>query len=142
MLKQLSLFLENKPGRLANVCRIMAQESINIRALSVADSTDFGVLRLIVDDPDLAEEKLKSRGILVGITDVVGVKVPDQPGGLADVLAKLETEGISVEYMYAFLGLSGGQAMVILRMNDNAKGIETIRKYDIPLITPGEVYQS
>jgi len=142
MLKQLSLFLENKPGRLANVCRIMAQEGINIRALSIADSTDFGVLRLIVDNPDLAEKRLKTRGVLVSITDVVGIVVPDKPGGLADALDKLETEGISVEYMYAFLNRSAGQAMVILRMNDSEKGVKAIRKYDIPLITPGEVYQS
>jgi len=142
MLKQLSLFLENKPGRLANICRIMSQEGVNIRALSIADATDFGVLRLIVDNPELAEEKLKARGVLAGMTDVVGIKVPDQPGGLADALDKLEGEGVSVEYMYAFVGKSGGQAMVILRMSDNDRGMEVFRKHEIPLITPGEVYQN
>jgi hypothetical protein len=142
VLKQISLFLENKPGRLANACKIIAQEGINIRALSVADATDFGVLRLIVDNPDLAEEKLKARGVIVSITDVIGIKVPDQPGGLADAMDMLGTEGISVEYMYAFVGKSGDQAMVILRMDDNAKGIEAIKKHNIALTTPEEVYQS
>ena len=139
MLKQLSMFIENKPGRLANLCRIMAQEGINIRALSIADATDFGVVRMIVDHPDLAEEKLKARGILVSITDVIGIKVPDRPGGLADALDLLGKENVSVEYMYAFVGKSGDQAMVILRLNDNAKGIEAVRKYKIELMTPEEV---
>jgi hypothetical protein len=142
MLKQVSLFLENKPGRLAHVCRVMAQENINIRALSIADTTDFGVLRLIVDNPELAEEKLKARGFLVSITDVVGIKVADRPGGLVAALDQLEKENISVEYMYAFLGKCGDQAMVILRLNDNAGAVEVIKKSDLEFMTPEEVYQS
>jgi hypothetical protein len=142
MLKQVSLFLENKPGRLANVCRVMAQENINIRALSIADTTDFGVLRLIVDNPELAEERLKARGFLVSITDVVGIKVPDRPGGLAEALEELEKENISVEYMYAFLGKCGDQAMVILRLNDNAVAVEVIKKSNLEFMTPEEVYQN
>ena len=142
LIKQLSLFLENKLGRLANVCRIMAQEGVNIRALSIADATDFGVLRLIVDNPDLAQEKLKARGIIVSITDVIGIKVPDRPGGLAEALDLLGMENISVEYMYAFVGKSGDQAMVILRLDDNAKGIEAVKKHHIELMTPEEVYQN
>ena len=142
MLKQLSLFLENKPGRLANVCRAMAEEGLNIRALSIADTTDFGVLRLIVDNPELAETKLKARGFLVSITDVVGIKVADRPGGLSAALNHFEKVGISVEYMYAFLGRDGDQAMVILRLNDNAKGIELIKGSNIELMTPEEVYKN
>lgn len=142
MLKQISIFLENKPGRLANVCRIMAQEGVNIRALSIADAADFGVLRLIVDNPSLAEEKLKARGVIVSITDVIGIKVPDRPGGLADAMDLLGQEDISVEYMYAFVGKSGNQAMVILRLDDNIKGIEAVKKHDIELMTPEEVYQN
>ena len=142
MIKQISLFLENKPGRLAKVCRIMAEEGVNIRALSIADAADFGVLRLIVDNPDLAEEKLKARGVIVSITDVIGIKVPDQPGGLAGAMEWLGQEAVSVEYMYAFVGKSGDQAMVILRLDDNEKAIEAIRKHHIELMTPEEVYQS
>ena len=142
MLKQLSLFLENKPGRLAHVCRVMAEEGVNIRALSIADSTDFGVLRLIVQDPDQAEEKLKARGFLVSITKVIGIKVPDRPGGLAEALEKFEEEGISVEYVYAFLGKSGDQAMVILRLSDEEKGMDATRKHGMELITAEEVLQN
>ena len=142
MIKQISIFLENKPGRLANVCRIMAQEGLNIRALSIADATDFGVLRLIVDNPDLAEEKLKARGIIVSSTDVIGIKVPDRPGGLAEAMDLLGKENISVEYMYAFVGKSGDQAMVILRLDDNARGVEAVKKHSIELMTPEEVYRN
>ena len=142
MIKQISIFLENKPGRLANVCKIMAQEGINIRALSVADAADFGVLRLIVDNPELAEEKLKARGIIVSNTDVIGIKVPDSPGGLAEAMDRLGMENISVEYMYAFVGKSGDQAMVILRLDDNAKGVEAVGRRRIELMTPEEVYQN
>lgn len=140
MLKQLSMFLENKPGRLARVCRAMLEEGINIRALSIADTTDFGLVRLIVDNPHLAEERLSARGFLVSITDVVGVKVPDRPGGLVDALDVLEKEDVSVEYVYAFLGKSGDEAMVIFRLNDNGKGMEALRKNHIDLLTPEEVY--
>ena len=140
MLKQISMFLENKPGRLARVCRVMAQEGVNIRALSMADTADFGLVRLIVDDPQLAEEKLAGRGFLVSITDVIGIKVPDRPGGLAEALDLLEKEEVSVEYMYAFLGKSGDQATVILRLDDYGKGIETFTINGVELLTPEEVY--
>ncbi|MDR1193639.1 MAG: ACT domain-containing protein [Peptococcaceae bacterium] len=142
MLKQISLFLENKPGRLAYVCRVMGQEGINIRALSVADTTDFGVLRLIVDNPSLAEEKLKARGFLVNITDVAGIKIEDRPGGLADALEKLGEENIAVEYVYAFLNKCGDQAMVILRLSDNERAAAALRKRGIPMMTEEEAYRN
>jgi len=118
----------------------MAQEGVNIRALSMADTADFGLVRLIVDDPQLAEEKLAGRGFLVSITDVIGIKVPDRPGGLAEALDLLEKEEVSVEYMYAFLGKSGDQATVILRLDDYGKGIETFTINGVELLTPEEVY--
>ena len=142
MIKQISLFLENKPGRLARVCRVMAEERINIRALSIADSADFGLVRLIVDNPDLAEEKLRARGFLSSITEVVGVKVPDKPGGLVEALDILEKEQVSVEYMYAFLGVSGEKTMVILRLDDCPKGEDALRKNKIEILTPEEVYDN
>lgn len=142
MLKQISMFLENKPGRLARVCRVMAEEGINIRALSIADNADFGLVRLIVDNPLLAQEKLSARGFLVSITEVIGIKVPDRPGALVEALDLLEKEDVSVEYMYAFLGKPGDMAMVILRLDDHGKGEEAFRKYDMELLTPEEVYIS
>ena len=140
MLKQISMFLENKPGRLARVCRVIAEEGINIRALSLAEAVDFGLLRLIVDNPVLAEEKLKARDFLVKVTDVVGIKVPDRPGGLAEAVDLLEKEQVSVAYMYAFIGHSGDKAMVIFRLDDNEKGIAAFRNSSIEVLTPEEVY--
>jgi len=142
MLKQISMFLENKPGRLARVCRVMAQEGINIRALSIADTVDFGLVRMIVDNPLLAEEKLKARDFMVSITEVVGIKVPDQPGGLVEALDLLEREQVSVEYMYAFIGRTGDSAMVIFRLDDNEKAVEAFRKSSMEVLTPEEVYHS
>ncbi len=140
MIKQISLFLENKKGRLAHVCRAMGEEGINIRALSIADTTDFGVLRLIVDDPQKAEAQLKARGFSVTITDVVGIKVADRPGGLAEALDFLDDADVSVEYMYAFLGKCGDQAMVILRLNDTAKGLTVLTNSGIEIMEEAEAY--
>ena len=138
MIKQVSLFLENKNGSLAHVCKIMGEEKINIRALSIADTTDFGVLRLIVNDPDSAVAKLKEKDFLAGITEVVGIKVPDKPGA---VLEKLETEGVAVEYMYAFYEDSQKKAMVILRLSDNEKGVRAIESLNLEFLTEEEAYK-
>ena len=140
MIKQLSLFLENKPGRLAYVCKALAEEGISIRALCIADTTDFGVLRMIVDNPGLAEEKMKARNFLVSISDVIGVHVEDRPGGLASVLDLLEKEGISVEYVYAFNGKADKNAMIFMRLSDNQRGIELFKKQEVGFISPEEVY--
>src|SRR5690554_1516581 len=99
--KQISVFLENKTGRLAAVTDTLAVNGINIRALSIADTSDFGILRLIVDQPDKAYEVLKTGEFTVSVTDVIGVEMPDQPGGLAKVLKELENAEINIEYLYA-----------------------------------------
>ena len=107
--EQISVFLENKAGRLAEVTRVLGEAGINIRALSLADTTDFGILRLIVDQYDKAREILKDKGFTVGKTEVVAVEVPDRPGGLGLVLQILAASGVNVEYMYAFVQHSGGK---------------------------------
>ncbi|MBW2506652.1 MAG: ACT domain-containing protein, partial [Deltaproteobacteria bacterium] len=104
---QIAVFLENKSGRLAAITRALSDSNINIRALSVADTADFGILRLIVDDTDKATEVLKDEGFTVGRAVVIAVEVADRPGGLAKVLAVLNEAGINVEYMYAFVEKSG-----------------------------------
>jgi len=140
MLKQMSVFIENKPGRLARVCRVMSDENINIRALSIADTADFGLLRLIVDNPELAEERLKARGFMVSVTDVVGIKVFDRPGGLAEALDMLEGAGVSVEYLYAFIARASDQAVVVMRLSDNEKGKSVFAARGVELLMPEEVY--
>lgn len=121
---QLSIFLENAKGRLANVLNILAELNVNIRALSLADTKDYGVLRIIVEDAENVAAKLKERNCVVKLTPVWVLQVPDKPGGLAEVLNKLVDEGVIVEYMYAFVEKANEQAQVVLRVRDE----ETMKK--------------
>lgn len=140
MVKQISLFLENKEGRLARVCRILGDAGINIRALSIADTANFGVLRLIVNQPDTAHRILRQNGFVTEITEVIAVEVPDQPGGLAGTLEILEKKNINVEYMYAFLGTTSQEALVILRVENIAGAVETLEAAKIKVLEGEEVY--
>jgi hypothetical protein len=126
MAEQISIFIENKSGRLAEVTDLLARNSINIRALSLADTADFGIFRLIVNDADTAERLLKDRGFTVARNEVVAVEVPDRPGGLAGILAALQGKGINVEYMYAFVQRSEGNAVLIFRFDDVAKAVAAL----------------
>ncbi len=134
---QLSIFLENRSGRLAEVTRLLSENSVNIRALSLADTSDFGILRLIVSDFDKAKAKLKENGFTVGRTSVVAVEVDDQPGGLHHILTLLQDQGINVEYMYAFVQQSGKNAIIIFRFDRTDQAIEILNKNNITTI-PGE----
>ena len=113
--EQLAIFLENKSGRLAEITAILAENGIDIRALSVADTADFGILRLIVDQVEKAQEALKQKGFTVGKTQVVAVAVPDRVGGLASVLREVSAGGFNVEYMYAYANRGDGKAVMICR---------------------------
>jgi len=134
---QLSIFLENRAGRLAEVTRILSESEVNIRALSLADTSDFGILRLIVSDFEKAKEKLKAGGFTVGRTTVVAVEVPDHPGGLHSILEMLRAAKINVEYMYAFVQQSGSHAVIIFRFDRTDQAIELLQKNGI-VIVPGE----
>ncbi len=135
--EQISVFLENKAGRLAEVAEVLGKEGINIRALSLADTTDFGILRLIVNDREKAKKALKDAGFTVGITQVIAVEVEDKPGGLAKILKLLANEGINVEYMYAFVERSSGNAVLIFKFEDLDKAIEVLQENGVRVI-PGE----
>ncbi|MGC9196753.1 MAG: ACT domain-containing protein, partial [Syntrophobacteraceae bacterium] len=111
-LEQISVFLENQPGRLCEVTRILVEANINIRALSLADTTDFGILRLIVSDNEKARKELKANGFTVGTTDVVAVEVSDNPGGLHHIVKLLKNVNVNIEYMYAFVEHSGKNAII------------------------------
>ncbi len=137
MVEQLSVFLENETGGLADVVDVLARTAIDIRALSLADETDFGILRLIVDDPDRASFALKGAGFTVRKTPVVAVQIPDRPGGLAATLNALR--GISVEYMYAFVRKSGEQALVVFRFENPEAAVATLRKAGAKLLDAREV---
>jgi hypothetical protein len=139
--EQISVFLENKAGRLAEVTKVLGEAKVNIRALSLADTTDFGILRLIVDQYDKAREVLKQHGFTVGKTEVVAVEVPDRPGGLAWVLQILSESDINVEYMYAFVQHSGKNAVIIFRFDNLEKAIDLLQKQGVRIYTGEEVYR-
>ncbi len=142
VIKQISVFLENKKGRLSLVTRCLKEASIDLRALSIADTTDFGILRFVVNHPDKAYELLQAYGFTVSMTEVIAVEIPDQPGALADVLAVLDAADVNVEYLYAF-GMSGGPRRVlnVLRLDDTEKGINVLREKGIRLFCDAEIMQ-
>ncbi len=135
--EQISVFLENKSGRLAEVTKILGDGKVNIRALSLADTTDFGILRLIVNDTEKAKEVLKKNNFTVGKTEVVAVEVPDKPGGLAGILDILMKKSINVEYMYAFVERSGKDAVIIFRFDETDKAIKVLTENGV-VVLPGE----
>ena len=132
--EQISIFLENKSGRLADVTEVLAKGAINVRALSLADTADFGILRLIVNDTERAKVVLKENGFTVGKTEVVAIEVPDRPGGLAGILNALKGEEINVEYMYAFVQKSGENAIIIFRFDDIEKAIEVLQRAGVRIL--------
>ena len=139
-LKQLSVFVENQSGRLADIAKIIGGEGIDIRAISVADTTDFGIVRLIVDRPDDAYRVLKENDVTVKLTDVLAVGIDDKPGAFADVLQVLCLAGMDVEYMYAFISRDDGKAMVILRVDDEDKARQVLSDGGIENIPADKIY--
>ena len=138
---QISVFLENKSGRLAAVTNLLAENNVNIRALSIADTSDFGILRIIVDRPDLAFQTLKDAGFSVSMTEVIGVEMPDKPGGRAGVLENLEAGSFNIEYMYAFIGRGDNGAMVIIRVEEPERAISYLKEKGVRIITGERLYQ-
>lgn len=138
--KQISVFLENRSGRLADVTDVLGKNDIDISALSIADTTDFGILRIIVNKPELALKVLKENGFTVSATDVIAISVEDKPGGLAKVLNILYRYNISVEYMYAFVGKLTDEALVIIKVEDIDKATDVLRENNVKILQPEEVY--
>ncbi len=138
--EQISIFLENKAGRLAEVTKVLAEAGINIRALSLADTSDFGILRLIVNDTEKAKQALKENGFTVGKTTVVAVEVEDKPGGLNKILEILKKAGINVEYMYAFVQQSGNNAVLIFRFDNTDEAIKVLVENGVKVIEGKTLY--
>jgi hypothetical protein len=135
--EQISIFIENKSGRLAEVTRVLGEAGVNIRALSLADTSDFGILRLIVNDCEKAKQVLKEKGFTVNKTEVVAVEVPDRPGGLSQILQSLDRDSINVEYMYAFVERCGENAVIIFRFDETDRAIKTLQDNSFNVL-PGE----
>lgn len=138
--EQISIFLENKPGGLEEVTRILKDAQINIRTLSLADTTDFGILRLIVNNVDTASRVLKERGFRFSRTTVVAVEVPDRPGGLHSILEVLSKNGINVEYLYAFVERSGENAVIIFRFDAPDAAIDVLQKNGLTVLPGAKLY--
>ena len=141
IIKQLSVFLENKKGRLAAVMSELAGHNIDVSALSLADTTDFGVLRLIVNRPEAAKRVLTDSGVTVRITDMVATVMADRPGGAAEVVSLLSDADIAIEYMYACTGRVGGKALVVMRVDDIEKAEAILLAGGFAAENPEDVYR-
>jgi hypothetical protein len=137
--RQISIFLENKFGRLAQVTRTLGENGINIRALSIADTNDFGILRLIVNEPEKAYAVLKESGFTVSTTDVIAAEVADTPGGLASALEVLEKAGINIEYLYAFVQKASSAALVVIRVEQVGEAEKVLQQNGIHTLSEEEV---
>jgi len=139
--EQISIFLENKPGGLEHVTRVLADADINIRALSLADTSDFGILRLILNNTNTAEKALQDEGFTVRRSDVVAVEIPDRPGGMHGISKVLAAENVNVEYAYAFVERSGENAIIIFRFDDIDRGIKVLLENGFTVLPGEKVYR-
>lgn len=140
-IKQLSLFLENKPGALSRPITLLAKAKFNLLTLALADTQQFGILRLIVRDWEKAQQFLQKEGFVVKVTDIVAVEVPDVPGGLARILDVLESAGVNVEYMYGFPLRQAGKALMGLRFDDPDRAIAALEKQAIHPVKSADVFK-
>ena len=140
-IKQLTIFVENKQGKIVAITDTLAKHNVNIRALSIAETEDFGILRLIVNDEAKAEKTLMDEGYLIKITEVVGVKIGDEPGKLTEALDVLDKENINLEYLYAFMARTEKHAYVVLRVEDNSHAEKALVNAGFKLVTEQDVYK-
>jgi hypothetical protein len=140
-LDQISVFVENRPGRLAEITEILAEAGTDIRAMSIADTQDFGILRLIVNGPDKAVRALKNHDCTVSVTPVLAVEISDKPGGLASVLRVLADGNVNVEYLYAFISRKENNAYVIFRVEDNESAIAVLGAKGISIVDSNQIYE-
>ncbi len=138
-INQLSIFVENKAGTVAKITKSIADAGVSIRALSVADTQEFGILRLIVSDVEKAKEALHENDCVVSITKVIGVEIPDVAGGLSSVLELMSENNINVEYLYAFITISGQHAYVVLRVEDNDKAAKILKENGVKLVSQADI---
>jgi hypothetical protein len=140
MVEQLSVFLENESGRLAQMCRVLGDSGFNMHALVVADTSEYGVARVICDRPHAARRVLEGAGFAVSVTRVVAVSVPDEPGGLASVLERLGAAGVNVEYLYCYVRPEGGAAVDILRVEDADAATDALQLGGFSLVRSADIY--
>ena len=134
IIKQISTFMENTTGRLADITALLANAGINLRAISIADTTDFGILRMVADQPDEAVKLLREQGFTARETDVIAVEVPDQPGALATIMALFRDEGVGIEYLYASLEHKVDKAVIVIKVDDITAGLAMLEKHGFATI--------
>ncbi len=140
MIKQISVFLENKSGRLVRIAQVLGEAKINIRGLSIADTSDFGILRMIVDQPDKAIAELKDKNIMATVTEVIAIEIKDDPGGLAEVLGFMNGAGINIEYLYSFIEKPTNNALIMMRVERIDDALEVLKKHNITIVTGERIY--
>lgn len=138
--KQLSVFMENRPGRLAEITDVLSKNGIDIRALNIADTTDFGILRLIVSDPVKAEAILRENSMTASITEVIAVSIEDSVGAFNYMISCLKDENISIEYIYSFIGEKSAKAMIVLKTSDIESSVKILLDHKVNVMTAKEVY--
>ena len=141
-IRQISIFLENKPGQLSTICRALADAGINIATLSLADTADFGIVRMIVDDHEKAKAVLAEKGHVANVREVIAVCVPDRPGGMAEVMQVLDKAGVNIEYSYAFAFHRGEKAVLVFRFSDNAKAERALKASGYTTLGEDEVSEA
>ncbi len=140
MIRQISVFVENKKGRLAKITDVLGHAGIDLIALSIADTTNFGIMRCIVSDPEKALDVLKQGGLTASMTEVIVAEVADRPGGLADILRVLDSAGISVEYLYSFVRTPNQNALILFRVEDIGSAVLAMRENGIKLLEEKDIY--
>ena len=136
---QISVFLENRKGRLSDVCSLLGSNGVNIRALTIAETESFGVLRIVVDKSDFAIKLLRENQFVANFTDVVAIEVPDQPGGLASVLKVFADNDVNIEYMYGFVEKFSDKALLVMRFEDTDFAQQILAKHNVPIVTEKEI---
>ena len=140
-IKQLSVFVENKKGKIAEILSVLGENNIDICALSLSDTTDYGILRMIVDDCGRAFDVLSKHGEIVKLSDVIAIAVDNTPGGLAKALIALREEDIAIEYMYAFVGNSSLGAMVVLRTDEKSGALSALKRHGVCILKNTDLYK-
>ena len=141
-IRQISVFLENRPGRLSALCRTLAEAGVNLSTLTLAETGEFGLLRLITPDPEKTKQVIEQAGYAATSTEVVALQVPDRPGGLASVLQVLEAHQISVEYMYAFAMKAGGDAVMVFRFDDMDRALTVLQTAGVSVFKAVDLFRT
>ena len=137
--KQISVFMENRPGRLAEITKILSENSVDIRAINIADTTDFGILRMIVDDEEKAEKVLRGNNMTANISDVIAISISDSVGAFSNVIELLKDKNISIEYIYSFIGEMSSKAVIVLKTSDLDLSINVLRENGVNVLSKEDV---